>query len=172
MIQFTGNILIIDDDPNNRELVRRRLSKYGFTVLCAGSGSEALDFVKTKPVDLVLLDAGISDMPGIDVLKKLREMFTVLRLPIVAVTEKTDGSDTVAALLDAGANDYVTRPIDFPIVLASIQAQLEKKRTEEALYKSEERYRLAMFAANDGLWDWDLQTDKIYFSPRWKSLIG
>jgi PAS domain S-box-containing protein len=172
MIGFTGNLLIVDDDASSRELMRRRLSRCGFNAFCAGDGNEALNLVKNNPIEIVLLNADLPGMTGMNVLKELRGMFATLKLPIIMVTEKTDGSDSVAALLNAGANDHVTRPIEFPVVLASIQTQLERKHTEEILRKNEERYTLAMCATNDGLWDWDLRTNTIYFSPRWKSMVG
>jgi diguanylate cyclase (GGDEF)-like protein/PAS domain S-box-containing protein len=87
------------------------------------------------------------------------------------VTGKSSREDVVHAL-DLGANDYVAKPIDFAILLARIQAQLSRKHTEEALRKSEERYALAALGANDGLWDWDFITNKIYYSSRWKSMLG
>jgi diguanylate cyclase (GGDEF)-like protein/PAS domain S-box-containing protein len=173
MIKFTGNLLIVDGDAKNREQMCLNLSARGFNASGAGSGNEALSLIKTSPVDLMLLDAGTPDMTGMDVLKELRNTFTSLQLPVIVMTGKIDGSDAaVAALLDAGANDYVTKPVDFPVVFASVQTQLERKHTEEALRNSEELYMLALGAANDGLWDWDLETDRIHFSPRWKFMAG
>jgi diguanylate cyclase (GGDEF)-like protein/PAS domain S-box-containing protein len=81
-------------------------------------------------------------------------------------------SETIVEALNFGANDYVTKPIDFPVAIARIQTQLSRKRAEEALRESEERYALAMHGAKDGLWDWDLRTQTIYFSPRWKTMLG
>ena len=170
-MQSSDSLLIVDDDSRNCELMGRRLNKRGFKTFSAGNGNEALDWIQSNIVDLVLLDVEMPGLSGMDVLKELRKKFTAAQLPVIMVTGKADSSDIVAAL-DAGANDYVTKPIDFPVVLARIQTQIERKHTEDALRKSEERYALAMRAANDGLWDWDLQTDKIYLSPRWKSMVG
>ena len=172
MIKFTGNLLIVCYDEKNREQMNLRLSELGFNVLCAADGTEALSLVKNNPVDLVLLDDDLPDAAGMKVLKELRDTFASLQLPIIMATGKTDDSATVAALMDAGANDYVLKPVNFPVVLACIQTQLERKKTEEALRKSEELYTLAMGAANDGLWDWDLLADSIYFSPRWQYMLG
>ena len=72
----------------------------------------------------------------------------------------------------SGANDYITKPVDFPVALARIHTQLSHRRAEQALRESEERYALAAQGANDGLWDWSLKNNTIYFSPRWKSMLG
>ncbi len=171
MIPGPDSLLIVDDDALSRDLMIRRLSKRGFNASQAGSGRSALDWINAHRVDLMLLNLEMPDMSGLDVLKTLRKTYTAVQLPIIMVADKA-GSDDVAAALGAGANDYVTKPIDFPVVLARIQNQLSRKHAEEALRESEERYALAARAANDGLWNWDLMSDTMYFSPRWKSMLG
>jgi diguanylate cyclase (GGDEF)-like protein/PAS domain S-box-containing protein len=171
MISGPDSLLVVDDDTMNRDLMLRRLTRRGFNASLAGNGSEALDWIMAHRVDLVLLDIEMPDMNGIEVLKILRQTYTPAQLPIIMVTGKA-GSDDVVAALAAGANDYVTKPLDFPVVLARIQTQLSRKHAEEALRESEERYALAARGANDGLWDWDLLTNRTYYSPRWKSMLG
>jgi diguanylate cyclase (GGDEF)-like protein/PAS domain S-box-containing protein len=87
------------------------------------------------------------------------------------VTAKDQSEDVVKAL-DLGANDYVTKPIDFAVALARIGTQLSHKHAQEGLRESEERYALAARGANDGLWDWNVEANVVYFSPRWKSMLG
>jgi diguanylate cyclase (GGDEF)-like protein/PAS domain S-box-containing protein len=171
MTQIPDSLLIVDDDALNGEMMMRRLSRRGFNVTSAENGEDALSWVKQNKVDLVLLDIEMPGTSGLEVLSALRQFHTPAQLPIIMVTGKISSDDVVQAL-NIGANDYITKPIDFPVVLARIQTQLSRKHAEEALRESEERYALAARGANDGLWDWDLSKGKIYFSSRWKSMLG
>jgi diguanylate cyclase (GGDEF)-like protein/PAS domain S-box-containing protein len=167
----SGKLLVVDDDRLSRELMRRRLEPQGYTVSTAASGAHALEWIRSNSVDLVLMDIEMPGMTGLEAVKVLRQTYSPLRLPVIMVTGNTRSSDMVAAL-NLGANDYVTKPVDFPVCLARVRTQLSLKRAEEALRNSEERYALAANGANDGLWDWDLQGNEIYFSSRWKSMLG
>jgi diguanylate cyclase (GGDEF)-like protein/PAS domain S-box-containing protein len=171
MTSGPDSLLVVDDEPINCDLMSRRLTKRGFSVSLASNGEEALDWIASNRVDLVLLDVEMPAMNGLEVLRALRKTHTPAQLPVIMVTGKSSSEDIVTAL-EAGANDYVTKPIDFPVALARIQTQLSRKHTEKALLESEERYSLAARAANDGLWDWDMVTGKVFFSPRWKSMLG
>jgi len=123
----THTILVVDDHPDNRELLMRRLEREGFRVLGAESGRQALDQVKSAPVSLILLDVMMPGMSGIEVLQAVRETHDASALPVIMVTAKAQSEDVVEAL-GSGANDYVTKPIDFPVALARIQAQLRIRR--------------------------------------------
>ena len=167
----TRPLLLVDDDPTNQDLLSRRLKRAGYTTELAGSGYEALDVLAQREVELVLLDSMMPGLSGIDLLRQLRQRFSPARLPIIMVTALGE-SERVVEALNLGANDYISKPVDFPVALARIKAQLERKRAEDALRESEERYALAARGANDGLWDWDLETERIYFSARWKAMLG
>jgi diguanylate cyclase (GGDEF)-like protein/PAS domain S-box-containing protein len=127
--------------------------------------------IKEDAIDLVLLDIEMPEISGLEALKILRETYSPIELPIIMVTAKSQSEDVVKAL-DLGANDYVTKPIDFAVALARIGTQLSHKRAQEGLRESEERYALAARGANDGLWDWNLEAGVVYFSTRWKNMLG
>src|ERR1700726_3610537 len=171
MNSLSGRLLIVDDNEMNRDMLARRLERKGYVVGVAESAQQLLQRTKQDGTDLVLLDIEMPDVSGLEALKRLREAYSPIELPIIMVTAKIQSEDIVKAL-DLGANDYLTKPVDFPVALARIATQLSHKRTQEALRESEERYALAARGANDGLWDWNLLTNVMYFSPRWKSMLG
>jgi len=166
-----SRLLIVDDNEMNRDMLARRLARKGYVIGLAESAKELLPRVKEDGIDLVLLDIEMPEITGLDALHSLRECYSPIELPIIMVTAKNQSDDIVKAL-EMGANDYLTKPIDFPVALARISTQLSHKNAQEALRESEERYALAARGANDGLWDWNLVTGAMYFSPRWKAMLG
>jgi diguanylate cyclase (GGDEF)-like protein/PAS domain S-box-containing protein len=166
-----SRLLIVDDNEMNRDMLARRLARKGYVIGLAESAKELLLRVKEDGIDLVLLDIEMPEVSGLDALQALRESYSPIELPIIMVTAKNQSDDIVKAL-EMGANDYLTKPVDFPVALARIGTQLSHKQAQEALRESEERYALAARGANDGLWDWNLVTGAVYFSPRWKAMLG
>jgi DNA-binding response OmpR family regulator len=120
-------ILVVDDSRDNRELLMRRLEREGYDVIGAEEGREALAVVEKGGVSLVLLDVMMPGMSGIEVLQALREKHPAAELPVVMVTARTQSDDVVEAL-GQGANDYITKPVDFPVALARIRAQLRLRQ--------------------------------------------
>ncbi|MBM3760087.1 MAG: EAL domain-containing protein [Acidobacteria bacterium] len=171
MMQETGRLLVVDDEEPNRDLLSRRLKKVGFEVECAASAREALEVLEREQIDLILLDNMMPEMSGIDLLKLLRGTQSASDLPVIMVTALNDSGRVVEAL-SSGANDYVTKPIDFPVALARVESQLMRRRAEKLVRQNEERLALAASGANEGLFDWNLESGEVYFSDRWKELAG
>ena len=166
-----GRLLIVDDNEMNRDVLARRLERKGYVVAVAEGARDLTDRVRQHRADIVLLDIEMPEISGLEALKMLRADYCQDDLPIIMVTAKSQSEDIVEAL-NMGASDYLTKPVDFPVALARIATQLSRKRAQEALRESEERYALAAQGSNDGLWDWNISTGKVYFSPRWKSMLG
>jgi len=164
-------LLVMDDVAENRDLLGRRLERAGYHVLMAENGPDALRLVEEKDISLVLLDIMMPGMSGIEVLKLLRTTRSATDLPVVMVSALTESNEVVEAL-NLGANDYITKPVDFPVAMARIKMQVSRKRSEEAVRKSEERYALAAKGSNEGLWDWDIPSNRIEYSSQWKALFG
>ena len=125
-----ARLLVVDDNEMNRDMLSRRLIKQGYAVATAEDGYRALAMIAAERFDLVLLDIMMPGISGLEVLEKLREQHSVADLPIIMATAKDQSEDTVNAL-GLGANDYVTKPIDFPVVIARVKTQLSLKHAVE-----------------------------------------
>jgi diguanylate cyclase (GGDEF)-like protein/PAS domain S-box-containing protein len=164
-------VLIVDDNEMNRDMLARRLERKGYSVRVAENARCLRERIQKEPVDVLLLDVEMPEISGLDALQTLRQFYSAAELPIIMVTAKQQSEDIVKAF-DLGANDYLTKPVDFSVALARIRTQVSHFQVGRALRVSEERFALAAKGANDGLWDWNLQENFIYFSPRWKTMLG
>jgi len=117
-----GNILIVEDDPNIRKLVRVNLVKRGYTVSEAGDSHQAIALFQEVPVDLVLLDLMLPGLSGVDVCTWIRARSDV---PIIVLSARVE-EDLKVAALDAGADDYVTKPFGSEELLARVRAFLRR----------------------------------------------
>jgi diguanylate cyclase (GGDEF)-like protein len=130
-------LLIVDDIRENRDILRRRFERHGFRATEAGGGVEALALIEREAFDLVLLDMMMPDLPGLEVLARIRAKHAPGLLPVIMVTAKSQSEDVVDAL-NRGANDYITKPVDFSIALARVITQLDRKRAEEKIQQMNE----------------------------------
>jgi PleD family two-component response regulator len=135
-----GAILIVDDVAANRDVLRRRYERHGFQITEADGGYRAIELTRERHFDLVLLDVTMPDIDGLEVLKRIRQCPSTASLPMIMVTGKAEG-DGVAEAFAAGANDYVTKPVDFVVALARTNTQLELKRAEKAAREADETLR-------------------------------
>jgi sigma-B regulation protein RsbU (phosphoserine phosphatase) len=134
---MTCSLLIVDDDPLTREVLRHFLAPHDFEITDAADGPEALALLRQHPFDLVLLDVVLPGMSGLEVLRELRRTHGVSDLPVILATAKDQPSDVVEGL-QAGANDYVTKPFDFPVVLARARTQLALKESVDRARRLEQ----------------------------------
>jgi sigma-B regulation protein RsbU (phosphoserine phosphatase) len=134
-----GRVLVVDDTPANRDMLTRRLERQGFDVESAADGESALRLIShsaSRPFDLVLLDVMMPGLNGIDVLRALRGRWDPTELPVIMATAR-DASQDIVEALELGANDYVTKPLDFPVVMARVRTQLSLKRAVEQIRELE-----------------------------------
>jgi DNA-binding response OmpR family regulator len=127
-----ARILVVDDNRDNREVLVRRLRKQGFEILEAESGRAALTMIEAEPPHMILLDHMMPELSGLETLEIIRRTRSAAELPVIMVTA-FHSEDMVTTALGQGANDFVTKPISFPILLARMQAQLARKHAEAKL---------------------------------------
>ena len=121
-------IMVVDDDPNIRELVRLYLEKEGFEVTCAERGDEAVKVFRASPPNLMLLDVML---PGMDGWQVCREVRKISNIPIIMLTAKDETFDKVLGL-ELGADDYIVKPFDMKELVARIKAVIRRFQVAEA----------------------------------------
>lgn len=117
------SILVVDDQPINVQLLKRKLEREGIRVTAAYNGLEALDLVKKSKPDLILLDVMMPDMDGIEVCQRLQANEDTRGIPVIFITARTTKESKLEGL-GVGAVDYITKPIDLDETLARVQTQL------------------------------------------------
>jgi len=127
MTLIAPDILIVEDEELNRDIMARRLQSSEYSLRFAADGQQALDQVAKKKPDLILLDIMLPEIMGLQVLHSLRQSYSMVELPIIMVTA-IDEDVRIVRALELGANDYITKPINFPILLARMQTQLSLKQ--------------------------------------------
>lgn len=130
-----GKLLIVDDVADNRAILTRRFQRRGFEIVEADCGAEALRLIGEQTFDCVLLDVMMPGMDGTEALRRIREKFAASLLPVIMVTAKSQSDDVVGAL-KLGANDYVTKPVDFSVALARVNSQIDRRRAELELLET------------------------------------
>jgi sigma-B regulation protein RsbU (phosphoserine phosphatase) len=150
MDKASGSHQLVDDEQMNRAMLALHLARQGFKITAAEGGTEALQWIDEHPFDLVLLDVVMPGLSGLDVLGRIRQHHSMTDLPIIMATAKDQSADIVEALR-LGANDYVTKPFDYPVVLARVKTQLALKRSVDQIHRLErslEQRNLELEAAN------------------------
>ncbi len=142
-------ILVVDDQPINVQLLKRKLEKEGIEILTAYNGQEALDVVARIKPDLILLDVMMPDMDGIEVCQRLQADEASRHIPIIFVTARTSKEGKLEGL-GVGAVDYITKPIDLDETLARVQTQLRFVQINREMVDLQRRLVEARRAATIG----------------------
>jgi diguanylate cyclase (GGDEF)-like protein len=131
-------LLIVDDIGDNRTILTRRFHSRGFDVVEADSGLAALELIEQQPFDLVLLDIMMPGIDGLETLRRIRLHRSASELPVIMVTARAESGEVVRAF-ETGANDYVTKPVDFSVALARVNTQVSRKNMEQLLVETNRR---------------------------------
>lgn len=178
-------ILIVDNQPMNLKMLFSFLQECGYKILVAKRGESAIKKLQKVSPDLILLDVMLPGLNGFETCERLKAAPETKDIPIIFMTALSESVDKTQGL-KVGAVDYITKPFQQEEVLARIENQLKIKRLQKQLEeqnqrlqqeistrrKIEERLELVIQAANDGFWDWNLESGEIYISPRCKEMLG
>lgn len=150
-------ILVVDDIPDNVEIISARLASRGFIIETASNGEVALRMVRDNPPHLILLDVMMPIMDGYEVCRHIKQDPKLPYIPIILVTARDSTQDKVEGL-DAGADDYLTKPINFPELEARVRSMLRIKRLQDELDQKNRELELAnkrlrKLSITDGLTD-------------------
>jgi class 3 adenylate cyclase len=148
-------ILVVDDVPDNVEILQLRLESQDYEVITAGDGEAALAIVRDQMPDLVLLDIQMPKLDGIETVKQLKADTALPFIPVIMVTARSDAKDVVAGL-EAGGDDYLTKPVDQAGLLARVRAMLRIKALHDTV--REQANRLEDQAGELALWNKELET--------------
>lgn len=131
---MTKTVLVVDDEKDIVDLLKYNLQKEGFHVLTASNGNQALERADRKP-DLILLDVMMPEFDGWEVLRRLRKKPETANIPVIFLTAKDSETDEVVGL-ELGADDYMTKPISIPKLIARVKATLRKQEQPSAVGES------------------------------------
>jgi len=127
-----ARILVVDDVPDNIDILQMRLESQGYEVVTAGDGVEALEKARELLPDLVLLDIMMPKMDGIETVKRLKADASLPFIPVILVTAKADSKDVIAGL-ESGGDDYLTKPVDHAALSARVRAMLRIKALHDTV---------------------------------------
>ena len=165
------HILVVDDDPMMRLLAAQALDASGFNVVEAVGGKEALECVKQKTPDLILLDVTMPEIDGFFVCRELRKTETTKNIPVIMLTA-LDDVKSIGSAYEAGATDFIIKPINWHILIQRVNYVLRASAAFSALRTSQARLEHAQRIAHLGHWEWDVARDSIHGSDEAYRIFG
>ena len=148
-------ILVVDDVPDNIDILQMRLESQGYDVITAGDGEQALAIVRERLPDLVLMDIMMPKLDGIAAMKQLKADPGLPFLPVILVTARADTNDVIAGI-EAGGDDYLTKPVDQAALMARVRAMLRIKALHDTV--QDQAGKLADQTAELAMWNQELET--------------
>ena len=148
-------ILVVDDVPDNVDILQMRLESQGYDVITAGDGEQALAIVRERLPDLVLMDIMMPKLDGIAAMKQLKADPGLPFLPVILVTARADTNDVIAGI-EAGGDDYLTKPVDQAALMARVRAMLRIKALHDTV--QDQAGKLADQTAELAMWNQELET--------------
>jgi len=153
-VRTPARVLIADDNPANVDILQTRLAVHGYEILTATDGEEALALAREKHPDLILLDVMMPKLDGFEVCRRLKADASLPFMPVVLVTARAESKDVVTGL-EAGADEYLTKPVDQPALVARVQSMLRTKALHDQT--QEQAQRLEAQATELGQWNATLE---------------
>ncbi len=164
-------VLIVDDDQMMRLLSRQAMMASGFEVAEAEDGLQALDSIKQRKPDLVLLDVTMPNLDGFAVCRELSKNEDTQRIPVIMLTGLED-AQSISSAYEAGATDFIIKPINWHILIQRVQQVLRASEASSALRTSQARLEHAQRIAHLGNWEWDTDSDIIHGSDEACRIFG
>lgn len=168
-----NRIMIVDDEVRNCQLYTALLKAWGHEVITATEGQEALRLMQEHPIDLALVDVMMPGIDGLQLTRSIKADPACAHIPVILVTALHD-REVMMEGLDAGAEEFLTRPVEKMELQLRVENLLRLKKLSdqlriqaEELAATRERYQLALRGSNDGIWDWDLLNQQCFYSSRW-----
>jgi DNA-binding response OmpR family regulator len=167
----SARILVIENNGDILAAMAYLLRLEGYEVIESTTGQEGLHLIKDKKPDVVLLDKVLPDIDGIELCRRIKSDPELTGSYVVLISQiKKPFGDGVEGF-EGGADGYLIKPIQNRELLAQVKAMVRLKKVEEALRKSEQRFQLVARATNDALWDWDLETNALWWNEGIKELF-
>ena len=167
----SATILVVDDNPSKRYTTARVLRAAGFAVIEAATGQQTLELAQSGP-DAIVLDVNLPDIDGFEVCRLLRARETDTRTPIIHLSATFVESGDKVHGLDAGADGYLTHPVEGPVLVATVNAFVRARHADESRRRSEDRFRAIFDLALNGIALFDADMRILQVNPAMARLLG